>query len=139
MFARLFILALIAGAFGSVISIVYAVTFGGIIFDFGNFAPSTAYIIAYNLMFTIAVCALFFVLSKAIKNINIAEFIVNFVIATLCMILAFVMVLYGFPDFSSNLDAEIMSFEYFGLAMPLVFIPALSWFAFKPLFIKKEH
>ncbi len=139
MFVRYFILALIAGGFGSLISIVYTSMFGGIVFDFGGLAPSMTYIIAYNFMFTIGLCLLMALFSKVIKNKNIGEFIVNFLTATVCIMVSFLIVLYGFPEFEVGSDAEMMGFEFFGLSMPLVFVPALSWFAFKPLFNRNDN
>lgn len=138
MILRLFILALLSAVFGAAVSSVYGYVFASNLTDFGKFAPSFGYTIAFNLFMTLGAAIAFFAIHKVTKRFYLTDFLVSFGLAVVCVILTLMTSLNEFPDFSGNMDLEIMSFMYFALVMPLIYFPVLSWFAFKPLFLKKD-
>lgn len=138
MIVRLSILALLSGAFGTAVTAAYGYVFAKNLTDFGSYAPSLLYSVAYNFVITIGAAILFFVIHKASKRFYLTDFIISFGLAVVAVVLTLMTSLNEFPNFSGNMDLEIMSFMYFALVMPMIYFPVLSWFAFKPLIIKKD-
>ena len=132
------ILALLSGAFGSLVTLMYTNVFASKLWDFGTYSPSTMYNLAYNFFVTIGASALFVVLYKATKRVQLSEFIVGFSLASLSIGLTLVTILQDFPTFKANSDNEMMGFTYYGLVISLISFPVLSWLVFKSLFIKKD-
>lgn len=134
MFKKVFLLGLIAGLFGTAISYVYVNAYKSIITDYSEVANFTR-LIAHNMLFTMIGCFLFFGLSSIIKNKGVATFIFNFLVSGVCIALVFFQLKQPNPKFSND-DINLMADFYNGFFLPIIFIPALSWFTFKPLFIK---
>ena len=135
MFKHYFILGLVAGLFGTLISYAYTSVYGANIIDFSEKA-SVINLLAHNFMFTMGSCFVAFGISKIIKKPSISEFIFNFLLSGVSIVMVFVLLKQPDPVFKEGSDAASMA-EYFkSFFMPILFIPAMSWFAFKPLIIK---
>jgi hypothetical protein len=138
MFKKVFILALISGLFSTVISISYILVFkySPLEADFTEKA-SIIYLLIFNMIIAMAACFIYFVLIKLIKKENLASFIFGFLFSGASILIA----LYFMMKIDSNLsfkneNAEMFKDFYYFILAPISFFPALSWFTFKPLFIK---
>jgi hypothetical protein len=138
MFKKVFILALISGLFSTVISISYILVFkySPLEADFTEKA-SIIYLLIFNMIIAMAACFIYFVLIKLIKKENLASFIFGFLFSGASILIA----LYYMMKIDTNLsfkneNAEMFKDFYYFILAPISFFPALSWFTFKPLFIK---
>lgn len=137
MFKHIFILGLVAGAFGTLVSLLYAYVYKTLITVDYTEVASIAKLTAHNFMFTMASCFLYFGLLKINLKENIASFVLNFLISGACIGLVFFQLTQPNPVFK-NEDTNLMADFFNGFFMPLIFFPALSWFAFKPLIINNK-
>lgn len=80
-------------------------------------------------------CFLYFGIKKAIKKEFISEFIFNTLVAFFSIAITFLALKMKDPDFK-NPDTALMVDFYKGFIMPMIFFPALSWFALRPLFFR---
>lgn len=133
MFKKTFLLAVVSGLMASLVSIVYVSGYKTLV-DFSEIA-SYANIFSYNFLFAMIACFLFFGISSVLKNKSIATFLFNALLSLLSIGLVFYVLKAEDPTFK-NEDAELMKDFFKGFLMPMLFFPALSWFTFKPLFIK---
>jgi hypothetical protein len=138
MFKKIFILALIAGIFSTVISLAYILVFkySPLEADFTEKASFT-YLLAFNMIAAMSACFVYFAISKLLKKENVASFIFGFIFsgATIAAALYFMLKVDSTLSFK-NENAEMFKDFYYFILAPVSFIPALSWFTFKPLFIK---
>lgn len=134
MFKRIFLHCLTAGLFSTFVSYLYTSFYKGIIVDFTE-VMGIKQLLTYNLIFAMAVCFVFFALTRTIKRQNIASFIMSFLLSAISIGLVFYVLKTNDPTFK-NEDAELMKDFFKGFLMPMLFFPALSWFTFKPLFVK---
>lgn len=145
MFKKLFFAALISGIFGAAISVAYTYIYkySPLELDFTEHT-SIINLLAYNLGVTMSVCFLFFALSKVIKKVNIVSVIIGFILSGFALVL--ILFRLGQPDpvftVTKAMEAgnvmnpnEFVAY-YGGYINPLIVVPILSWFTFKPLFIK---
>ena len=131
-----------AGTLASLVSLLYTnFYYGKLIKDFGiaDFSESVnaGSIIKYDFAAILTGGIIFFLLSKAIKNNNISTFIFNFLVSMICVAMVFGVLKMNDPEFK-NEDAQLFVDYYKGFLMPLIFIPALSWFTLKPLFLQSK-
>jgi hypothetical protein len=138
MFKNIFFAGLTASIFGTLLSVAYIAVFkySPLEVDFTEKASLT-YMMNFNLMIGMLTCFAYFALSKLFKKEKIAAFIVGFLLSGTAIALSL--------KFMFTVDAELVfknenadlskDFYYFILA-PVAFFPVLSWFTFKPLFIK---
>jgi hypothetical protein len=133
MFKKIFLLAIVSGLMASLVSIVYVSGYKTLV-DFSEIA-SYVNIFSYNFLFAMIACFLFFGISSVLKNKSIATFLFNAILSMLSIGLVFYVLKTEDPTFK-NEDAELMKDFFKGFLMPMLFFPALSWFTFKPLFIK---
>lgn len=135
MFKNFFLLALLAGFFAFGVSEVYVNGYKELA-DFTEIASITN-ILAFSISVTMLASILNFGLLKFIKNPKIGNLITGIVISGLSIVLMFyvIIILQQDPTFK-NKTAQEMSFLFRPFLTPIMFIPALSWFTFKPLFIK---
>lgn len=131
-----------ASALACLVSLMYTnFYYGRLIKDFGiaDFSEvvNMGSIIKYDFVAILTGGILFFALSKAIKNSAISTFIFNFLVSMICVALVFGVLKMNDPEFK-NEDAQLFVDYYKGFLMPLIFIPALSWFTLKPLFIQSK-
>lgn len=134
MFKRIFLHAVASGLFSTLVSYIYTSFYKGIIVDFTE-VVGIKQILAYNMLLAMSTCFIFFALTKVIKKQAIASFIMNFLLSTISIVLVFYVLKTDDPTFK-NEDAELMKDFFKGFLMPMLFFPALSWFTFKPLFVK---
>ena len=138
MFKNIFFAGLTASIFGTIISFAYINVFkySQLEADFTEKA-SFAFLISLNMMIGMITCFVYYALVKMLKKERIAAFIVGFLLSGIAIILSL--------KFMFTVDTELVfknenanafkDYYYFILA-PVAFFPALSWFTFKPLFIK---
>ena len=131
-----------ASTLACLVSLLYTnFYYGKLIKDFGiaDFSESVnmSSIIKYDFFAIFISGILFFLLSKSIKNSAILTFIFNFLVSMICIALVFYVLKMNDPEFK-NEDAQLFIDYYKGFLMSLLFIPALSWFTLKPLFINNN-
>jgi hypothetical protein len=126
MFKRIFFLGILSGIVAAIAAIIYnRIYFFATETDFSRIL-NTASIIGLNLGFCVLVCFLYWVLVYLLKKNG--EIVFNF----LFFILSFAMVII---TISMSLPLDIKNPELFpGLAVPMVFFPALAWHTLRPLF-----
>ena len=130
MFKRIFFLGIVAGILAAVAGIIYnRIYFFATEIDFSKIL-NTVSIIGFSLMICLPASFLYWALSYWLKRKG--EIVFNFLFS----ILSFAMVII---PISISLPLEIKNPELFpGLAVPMVFFPALAWHTLKPLFIKDQ-
>lgn len=134
MFKQFFILGLVSAIGASLAGFVYSSFYYSEMADFSE-AMSLIRIISFAVMICFGACIINFGIRRGIKKENVADFVFNalFALATIAMI--FIVLKAQDPVFQ-NEDAQIMAEYYKGFVMPMLFFPVLSWFTFKPLFLK---
>lgn len=138
MFKNVFFTGLTAGVFGTIISVAYFFVFkySPLEVDFSEKA-SFSYLLGFNMMIGMITCFVYFAITKLIKKEGIASFIVGFLLsgAAIGLALKFMFTVDTQLVFK-NENAELYKDFYYFILAPISFFPALSWFTFKPLFIK---
>lgn len=138
MFKNIFFTGLTAGVFGTIISVAYFFVFkySPLEVDFSEKA-SFSYLLGFNMMISMITCFVYFAIAKLIKKEGIASFIVGFLLsgAAIGLALKFMFTVDTQLVFK-NENAELYKDFYYFILAPISFFPALSWFTFKPLFIK---
>jgi hypothetical protein len=83
-------------------------------------------------------CLVYFILAKLIKNENIASFVNGFILSAAIIALALSIMFNVDAELTfKNENAELYKDFYFFILAPIPFFSALSWFTFKPIFIRK--
>lgn len=133
MFKRLFFLGIASGLFSSLISWVYSYMYTKI----ADFTEHSGFIhlLAFSIMITVGTSILAGISYRLIRNQALASFIIHMILSGISLALVFYVFKMDDPVFK-NEDAAAMIDYYKGYLIPFVFIPALSWLSFKPLFIK---
>ena len=135
MFKRFFFLPLASGIFSSLVSLIYAYAYKSLVkVDFTE-ATGFLYLTCFSLMITIGISILATGIYSLVKNKAMASFVSGFILSGFSVALVFYILKMNDPEFK-NEDAAIMIDYFKGYMIPFAFIPALSWFSFKPLFIK---
>lgn len=134
MFKGSFLTGIISGIVATIACLVYSNLYAGMLVDFTE-ATSTLKILSNCMMVSMIGCFVFFGLSKVFKNARIAEFLFNLLVTLASLATVFLFLKSNDPEFK-NEDAQMMIDYYKGFVMPMLFLPALSWMTFKPLFIK---
>ena len=126
MFKKIFFHSLIAGILASVAGIIYnRIYFFATETDFSR-VLNTGSIIGLNIMVCLVAGMLYWVLVKSLKKKGEVVFSFLFsIISFACVII----------PISITLPLKVQSPELFpGLAVPMVFFPAMAWYTVKPLF-----
>lgn len=138
MFKNIFFAGLTASIFGTIISVAYIFIFkySPLEVDFTEKA-SFLYMLSFNMMIGMITCFVYFGMVKVIKKEKIAAFIVGFLLsgAAIALALKFMFTVDTQLVFK-NENAELYKDFYYFILAPIAFFPVLSWFTFKPLFIK---
>lgn len=138
MFKNIFFTGLITGIFGTIISVAYFFVFkySPLEVDFSEKASLT-YLLGFNMMIGMVTCIVYFAIAKVIKKEKFAAFIVGFLLsgAAIALALKFMFTVDTQLVFK-NENAELYKDFYYFILAPIAFFPVLSWFTFKPLFIK---
>lgn len=134
MFKNYFFLGLISGLFSSLVCLIYAKVYAGIIVDFSE-ATSYMQLLSFSLMITIGGCLLKFVMTKIIPNAALSQVLFNILLSGTSILLVFLVLKMDDPEFKDENAAAMI--DYFkGYLMPILFVPALSYFSLRPLFVK---
>lgn len=134
MFKHFFFLALTAGLFSSLISWTYSSIYKSMIADFTE-VSGYWHLLCFSLMITLGISILSTGIHALVRNKSFAGFICNFILSGFSVSLVFYIFTMNDPEFK-NEDSMAMIDYFKGYMIPFVFIPALSWMTFKPLFIK---
>jgi len=135
MFVRIFIIALVASLFGTMVSMLYTNVYATILtMDFSEGA-SFVRLLAYNIMFCIGVSLFYAILSKAFKKDKWATFFTNLIASGAAIGLVFYQLTLPDPTFKDESVAGMESF-FNTFFIPILFFPALSWMTFKSLISK---
>lgn len=126
MFKKIFFHSLIAGVLASIAGIIYnRIYFFATETDFSK-VLNTGSIIGLNIMVCLLAGMLYWALVKSLKKKG--DIVFNFLFSIISF--ACVMV-----PISVSLPLKVQSPELFpGLAVPMVFFPAMAWYTVKPLF-----
>jgi hypothetical protein len=139
MFKNVFFAGLAASLFGALISLAYIFVFkySPLEADFTEHA-SFLYLLSFNSMIGMSTCFVYFGLSKVIQKENVVAFIVGFLLSGAAIALALMTMFKVDTQLTfKNENAQLYKDFYFFILAPVSFFPVLSWFTFKPLFIKK--
>lgn len=102
-----------------------------------DFTEASGYwhLLCFSGMITFGISILGAGIYALIKNKSVASFVCNFILSGFSVALVFYVFTMNDPEFK-NEDSMAMIDYFKGYLIPFVFIPALSWMSFKPLFIK---
>jgi len=134
MFQRFFFLAVISGLFSSIVSWIYSSIYKNMIADFTE-VSGYWHLLCFSLMITIGTSILAAGIYALLKNKSVAGFVTQFILSGFSVSLVFYVFTMDDPEFK-NEDSMAMIDYFKGYLIPFLFIPALSWMSFKPLFIK---
>jgi hypothetical protein len=129
---------LAAGIFGTIISVAYIYVFkySPLEADFSEKA-SISYLLQMNMAIGMVNCIVYFGISKLFKKENIAAFINGFLLSGVAISLSLLLMFTVENITFKNENAQSFSEFYFFIIAPIPFFSVLSWFTFKPLFIKE--
>ncbi len=139
MFKNIFFTGLIASIFGTLISVLYIFVFkySPLEVDFTEKA-SFQYLLSFNMFIGMSTCFIYFALIKLLKKEQITSFIVGFVLSGASIVIALLFMFKVDTQLAfKNENAELYKDFYYFILAPISFFPVLSWFTFKPLFIRK--
>ena len=139
MFKNIFFTGLIASIFGTLISVLYIFVFkySPLEVDFTEKA-SFQYLLGFNMFIGMSTCFIYFALIKLFKKEQITSFIVGFVLSGASIVIALLFMFKVDTQLAfKNENAELYKDFYYFILAPISFFPVLSWFTFKPLFIRK--
>jgi hypothetical protein len=134
MFKRFFFLGVTSGVFASFVAWIYSSVYKSMIADFTE-VTGFWHLLCFSFMITIGISIIGAGIYSFLKNRSLAAFICNFILSGFSIALVFYVFLMDDPEFK-NEDTMAMIDYFKGYMIPFVFIPALSWMSFKPLFIK---
>jgi len=134
MFKRFFFLGAVSGIFASLIAWIYSSMYKNMIADFTE-VTGFWHLLCFSLMITLGISIIGAAIYRLLKNKSWAGFICNFILSGISISLVFYVFLMDDPEFK-NEDTMAMIDYFKGYMIPFVFMPALSWMSFKPLFIK---
>jgi hypothetical protein len=138
MFKNIFFAGLTASIFGTIISVAYIYVFkySPLEVDFTEKA-SFMYLLSLNMMVGMIACFLYFAIVKLLRKENIAAFVVGFLLSGAAVVLGLKFMFTVDTQLAfKNENAELYKDFYYFILAPVAFFPVLSWFTFKPLFIK---
>ncbi len=126
MFKKIFFHSLIAGILASVAGLIYnRIYFFATEADFSR-VLNTGSIIGLNVMVCLVAGMLYWVLVKSLKKKG--EVVFSFLFSIISFACVMIPILISLP-------LKVQSPELFpGLAVPMVFFPAMAWYTVKPLF-----
>jgi hypothetical protein len=138
MFKDIFLAGLSSSIFGTLVSVAYIFVFkySPLEADFTENA-TLGYLLSLNVLIGMSTCFLYFTLIKLLKKENIASFLVGIILsgASIAIALLFMFKVDNQLVFK-NENAELYKDFYYFILAPISFFSGLSWFTFKPLFIK---
>jgi hypothetical protein len=138
MFKNIFLAGLTSSLFGTLISIAYIFVFkySPLEVDFTEKA-SVEYLLSLNVLIGMLTCFVYFALIKLLKKENIASFLVGLILSGVSIAIALLFMFKVDNQLTfKNENAELYKDYYYFILAPISFFSGLSWFTFKPLFIK---
>jgi len=139
MFKNSILTGLTASIFGTIISVLYISVFkySALEADFSEHAP-ISYLVGINALFGMVNCLAYFGLTKLFKKENLADFINGFILSASVIAFSLSLMFKVDADLTfKNENAELFKDYFFFILAPVPFFSVLSWFTFKPLFLKK--
>jgi hypothetical protein len=136
MFKSTLIHGIVAAILCAVACLIYTGFYFSVLVDFSE-AAGTMHVISTSFMVVLAMSFVHFGFRKLISNVNIADTIFGVLLAGASLAMVFYILKSNDPVFK-NEDAALMIDYYKGFVMPMLFFPALAWFAVKPLFLDKR-
>ena len=140
MFKKFFLTGLVATIFGTLISLAYFMLFkySPLQLDFTEKA-SFVNLLAFNMFIGMAACVLYFILHSIIKKETIASFVFGLLLSGSAISIALLFLFKVDKDLVfKDENAELYKDFYYFIYAIVTFFPVLSWFTFKPLFIKSK-
>lgn len=134
MFKKFFFLALFSSVASIVACLIYSGIYANLIVDFSE-GISTLKMISNNLVVSMSACFIAFAIHSVVKNKGLAEFLFNALFSLVAIVFVFAVLNADDPKFKSE-NAILFAEFYKGYLMAMLFFPVLTWFTFKPLFIK---
>lgn len=138
MFKKIFLNGLVATIFGTVISLAYFMIFkySPLQLDFTEKA-SFVNLLTFNMFIGMAACVLYFILHSIIKKESIVSFVSGLLLSGAAISIALLFMFKVDKDLIfKDENAELYKDFYYFIYAIVTFFPILSWFTFKPLFIK---
>lgn len=138
--SNVFWFSLLASIFGTIISVCYILVFkySPLEADFSEKA-SISYLLGINLLICMLTCLVYFILASLFKKENIAAFINGFLLSGVAVSFALLLMFTVDTKLTfKNENADLYKDFYFFIIAPIPFFSVLSWFTFKPLFIKEK-
>jgi hypothetical protein len=140
MFKKIFLTGLVATVFGTLISLAYFMIFkySPLQLDFTEKA-SFVNLLAFNMFIGMATCVLYFILHSIIKKETIVSFVFGLLLSGSAISIALLFLFKVDKDLVfKDENAELYKDFYYFIYAIVTFFPVLSWFTFKPLFIKSK-
>lgn len=134
MFKKIFLLSISASVLSIIICSAYSNFYFSKIIDFSE-AVNLKFLILVNLIIFMSLCFVYFGVKTILKKEFVSEFIFNTLAVVVSIAFTFLALKMKDPVFK-NPDTALMVDFYKGFIMPMLFFPALSWFALKPLFFR---
>ena len=140
MFRKSLITGVTASLFGTIVSVAYISIFkySALEADFSEHA-TIPYFLGINSLFGMVNCLAYFGMIKLFKKDDLADFINGFLLSA--SVIAFSLSLMFKVDANltfKNENAEAFKDYFFFILAPVPFFSVLSWFTFKPLFLKSK-
>jgi hypothetical protein len=139
MFKNVIFAGLTASVFGTIISFAYFLVFkySPLEADFTEKASIT-YLLGINMLIGMVNCLFYFGLSKLFKQEYWAAFINGLILSAAAIVIALLFMFKVDPELTfENENAELYKDYFFFILAPVPFFSVLSWFTFKPIFLRK--
>lgn len=137
MFKKSLFLGLTTAVAATVACLIYAKFYMGILYDFSVVFDLTK-VFAYYLMFGVSAAIIQFTVHKVIGRERLAEFVLNLLITLVAIFAVLYVMKMDDPqelyDWDKYPDYEYCADFFKGFITPMIFLPALAWLTFKPLF-----
>lgn len=140
MFKNIFLTGLVTTVFGTLISLAYFMIFkySPLQLDFTEKA-SFVNLLAFNMFIGMAACVLYFILYSIIKKETIVSFVFGLLLSGSAISIALLFLFKVDKDLAfKDENAELYKDFYYFIYAIVTFFPVLSWFTFKPLFLKSK-
>lgn len=140
MFRNSIITGITASLFGTIVSVAYISIFkySALEADFSEHA-TIPYLLGINASFGIVNCLVYFGMTKLFKNEKLVDFINGFIFSASVILFSLSLMFKVDANLTfKNENAELFKDYFFFILAPIPFFSALSWFTFKPLFLRSK-
>lgn len=139
MFKNIIFAGITSSIFGTIISFAYFLVFkySPLEADFTENASIT-YLLGVNMSIGILNCLFYFGLIKLFKKEYLAAFINGFTLSAVAIAISLLFMFKVDAELTfKNENAELYKDYFFFILAPIPFFSVLSWFTFKPIFVRK--